>query len=152
VGLLPSHLELAVATLQGLVSGEGPVIVDFSTIPGAWPRDSYQIQDASIQGDHLLVKLAYGGGCRSHTVQSVAWGGWMESDPVQVRVFLSHEDFDDPCDAWITVDLRFDLASLRSAYQESYGVGSAGETTLVLLLEDPMLASPLGARWLEYTF
>jgi len=152
LGLLPPPLELAVATLQGMVSTDRPLIVDFDTAPGSWPRDSYQIQGASIQGDHLMVNLAYGGGCRTHDVQGVAWGGWMESDPVQVRVFLSHDDFDDPCDAWLTVDLRFDLASLRSAYRESYGTGAPGETTLVVLLEDPMIAGPLGARWLEYTF
>lgn len=76
----------------------------------------------------------------------------MESFPVQVRLFLSHEDFDDPCDAWITEDFTFDLVPLKLAYQGTYGVAEPGKTTLVLLLEDPQLASPLGARILEYVF
>lgn len=76
----------------------------------------------------------------------------MESNPVQVRLFLSHEDFDDPCDAWVTRDFKFDLVPLKIAYQASYGVGEPEKTTLILLLADPLLASPLGARWLEYRF
>ena len=76
----------------------------------------------------------------------------MESFPVQVRLFLSHEDFDDPCDAWITREFSFDLIPLKIAYQASYGVSEPGKTTLILLLEDPLLASPQGARRLEYVF
>jgi hypothetical protein len=76
----------------------------------------------------------------------------MESNPVQVRLFLSHEDFDDPCDAWITRDYHFDLGPLKKEYQDSYGVAEPGATTLILLLEDPLVASPLGARVLTYVF
>jgi len=149
---LPESLRLAVATLQSMASGTHPVIVAFETDPLTWPRDPYQIMEASVHGHTLQVRLAYGGGCRAHDLQAVAWGGWMESDPVQVKLFLSHEDFDDPCDAWITREVSVDLVPLRSAYRESYGSAGPGETTLVLLLEDPLLAGPLGARRLEYVF
>ena len=150
--VLPEKLKIAVATLQGMVSGTLPVIVDFDTSPELWPSDAYQIQEALVQGHELRVTLAYGGGCRTHDVKTVAWGGWMESNPVRTRLFLSHEDFDDPCDAWITREFTFDLIPLKLAYEASYGVGSPGTTTLILLLADPMLASPLGARQLEYGF
>jgi hypothetical protein len=76
----------------------------------------------------------------------------MESLPVQVRLFISHDDYDDPCDALVTREFSFDLLPLRLAYEGSYGAGPPGETTLKLLLEDPMLASPQGARVLEYKF
>jgi hypothetical protein len=149
---LPQDLKVAVATLQGMVSGTLPIIVNFDTNPGSWPGDAFQIQDAEVAGHTLQVRLSYGGGCRTHDVKAVAWGGWMESMPVQVRLFLSHEDFDDPCDAWITRDFTFDLVPLKLAYQASYGAGEPGQTTLILLLADPMLASPEGARRLEYRF
>jgi hypothetical protein len=151
-GAFPPALAVAVTTLHGLVGGTLPLIVDFSTHPNAWPQDAYQIQTAEVAGDRLDVTLSYGGGCRTHDVKGVAWGGWMESDPVQVRLFLSHEDFQDPCDAWITKDFRFDLSPLKRAYQEDYGVAPPGSTTLKLLLADPLLASPLGARVLDYVF
>lgn len=150
--VLPQDLRAAVGTLQSLVFGVLPVIVNFSTDPSAWPRDPFQIQEAAVSGHGLQVRLSYGGGCRAHAVNVVAWGGWMESFPVQVRLFVAHEDYDDPCDAWITRDFEFDLIPLKLAYEASYGEGEPGKTTLVLLLADPMLASPMGARWLEYHF
>ena len=150
--LLPQGLKVALGTLQGMVSGTLPVIVNFDTNPASWPQDPFQIQEAVVSGHTLQIRLSYGGGCRAHDVKAVAWGGWMESYPVQVRLFLSHEDFDDPCDAWVTRDLSLDLVPLKIAYQVSYGVSEPGETTLILLLADPMLASPQGARWLEYQF
>ncbi len=150
--VLPQGLKVAVTTLQGMASGTLPVIVNFDTNPASWPQDPFQIQEAVVSGHTLQVRLSYGGGCRLHDVKMVAWGGWMESSPVQVRLFLSHEDFDDPCDAWVTRDFTFDLVPLKLAYQGSYGVAEPGKTTLILLLADPLLASPQGARWLEYRF
>ena len=149
---LPQELRSALSTVMGMVSGTIPVIVSFETTPASWPGDPLQIQTAAISGHDLKMELSYGGGCRLHDVKVVAWGGWMESDPVQIKLFLSHEDFDDPCDAWITREFTFDLVPLKVAYEGSYGVGEPDKTTLVLLLEDPMLASPLSARWLEYRF
>jgi len=149
---LPNELKTAIATVQGLVSGTLPIIVNFDTDPTLWPGDAFQIQEAAISGHSLQIRLSYGGGCRTHDVKLVSWGGWMESNPVQNRVFLSHEDFDDPCDAWITRDFSFDLIPLKIAYEESYGTSQPGTTTLILLLEDPMLASPQGARHLEYVW
>ena len=149
---LPHDLSVALGVLHGMVSGTLPLIVDFSTGPSAWPGDGFRIENAAVVGHNLQITLSYGGGCKTHEVNAIAWGGWMESFPVQVRVFLSHDDFDDPCDAWITREFSFDLVPLKVAYEESYGVGEPGATTLKLLLADPMLASPQGARILEYTF
>jgi hypothetical protein len=149
---LPQALNVALGTVLGMGSGTVPLIVDFLTNPSSWPNDAFRIESAAVVGHNLQLTLSYGGGCKTHEVKALAWGGWMESFPVQVRLFLSHEDFDDPCDAWITRDFSFDLVPLKLAYQESYGVGQPGETTLKLLLEDPILASPQGARVLEYKF
>jgi hypothetical protein len=150
--VLPVNLRVALGTLMGMAHGTIPLIVNFDTNPTTWPRDPFQIEEAQVSGHTLQVTLSYGGGCRTHDVKGVAWGGWMESFPVQVRLFLSHEDFDDPCDAWITREFSFDLIPLKIAYQASYGVAEPGKTTLILLLEDPLLASPQGARRLEYVF
>lgn len=152
VGALPQGLNVALGSVQGMVFGTLPLVVNFLTNPSSWPKDGFRIENAGVAGHNLQLTLSYGGGCKTHDVQVVAWGGWMESFPVQVRLFISHEDFDDPCDAWITEEFSFDLVPLKLAYEESYGRGQPGETILKLLLEDPMLASPLGARVLEYRF
>jgi hypothetical protein len=151
-GVFPDDLKPAVGAVLGLASGTLPIIVNFDTNPTVWPADGFQIEAASVSGHSLLARISYGGGCADHDVQLVAWGGWMESHPVQVKLFLSHEDHDDPCDAWITEDFTFDLVPLKIAYEQAYGVAAPGTTTLILQLADPRLASPLGARTLEYVF
>ena len=148
----PVDLRGAIAVLHGMVAGTVPLIVDLLSPRDPWVGDAYQVLNAGVQGDLLEVGVSFGGGCRAHSVRGVAWGGWMESNPVQVRLILSHEDFDDPCDAMISQDYRFHLGPLKSAYQDAYGIGEPGETTLIILLEDPRIAGPLGARWLEYRF
>ncbi len=149
---LPPELDQAVAAVTALVSGPRPLVVDLSGGADRWPTDPLEIHAPGIEGDELSVRVSYGGGCRAHLIRGVAYGGFMESRPVQVRVLLSHEDYDDPCDAWITRDLRFDLTPLRRAYEEAYGPSPTGETVLKVLLDDPRLASPLGAWVLDYTF
>jgi hypothetical protein len=76
----------------------------------------------------------------------------MESFPVQVRAFLSHDGKKDPCDAIVTRALSFDLRPLKRAYQESYGVGDPGSTTLVIDLANPVSSSSLSSFRLEYVF
>jgi len=79
--LLPQGLKVAVTTLQGMVSGTLPVIVNFDTNPASWPQDPFQIQEAVVSGHTLQVRLSYGGGCRLHDVKMVAWGGgWISSN------------------------------------------------------------------------
>ena len=98
------------------------------------------------------MDLTYSGGCEIHDVWAVAWGGWIESSPVQVWLFLSHDDHDDACDGVIQRTFRFGLETLKTAYEASYGIGEPGGTTLVLLLEDPQLSGPPGVWSLEYRF
>jgi hypothetical protein len=57
----------------------------------------------------------------------------MESYPVQVNVVLSHEDNDDPCDAWITEEMVFNLLPLKKAWQEQYNEMSG---TIIMNLEN----------------
>ena len=147
----PRKLREAVSSVHALIQEARPLVMDFDGDPADWPRDPLEISEPGIEGDTLSVQVAYGGGCRVHLFRGVATGGFMESDPVQVRVFLSHEDHDDPCDAWLTRELRFDLGPLKRAYQDAYGAGG-GTAALKVLLDDPRLASPLGAWVLEYTF
>lgn len=148
---LPGKLRAAVSAFHGLVFGTLPMVVDFDTRPNRWPSDHMVLEEAAISGDYLEVRVSYGGGCRTHDIQAVAWGGWMESFPVQVKVFLSHDDRNDPCDAWITRDIRFDLVPLKRAYEESYGVSDPGTTTILIGI-DSIPATSSKAWLLEYVF
>ena len=76
----------------------------------------------------------------------------MESQPVQTRALLSHDAHGDNCDGLVIRALTFDLRPLKKAYQEAYGVGAPGATTLVINL---LPGSPFSSSQpppLEYVF
>jgi hypothetical protein len=148
----PGKLRSAVSAVHDLIGGTVPVVVDFGTRPDKWPQDPLTIEDAGVAGDFLDVRVGYSGGCRTHDIHAVAWGGWMESHPVQVRVYLSHDDRGDPCDAIITRDLRFDLRPLKIAYEDAYGIGAPGTTTVLIGLDGPVPPFSSKAWLLEYVF
>ena len=50
---------------------------------------------------------------------------------MQLRAVLAHEANGDACEAGITESLVFDLALVRTRYQEFYGSG-AGEVVLLI--------------------
>lgn len=149
---LPADLRAAVSQVHGLLSGILPVVVDFETGPEDWPADRAEVLDLSITGSWMNLRVRFGGGCAVHDFRLVAWGGWMESFPVRVRAFLSHDGKDDPCDALVLRDLAFDLRPLSKVYEESYGPGEPGQTTLIILLENPDPSSSLAFLPLEYVF
>jgi hypothetical protein len=86
--------------------------------------DAYQVDGVAIAGDTLTVTLATGGGCETHD-WVLCWpdGAFAESNPVQAHLDVWHDAHDDPCDAWLTEDVPFDLTPLRNAWLESYGSG-----------------------------
>jgi hypothetical protein len=127
----------------------GRIVVDFDGEIAGLPRDSWQLSNARIDGDTLHLRISHGGGCARHGYGLVAWNGWMESNPVQVGVVLLHESNDDPCDALLSPNLRFDLKPLRDAFVEAYG-GPGG--TIIINLDNPSGAPTPPAARLTYTF
>lgn len=149
-GTLPPLLLRAIDTLLGMVNGRLPIIVALEADPDAFPNDPLFVDDAQVVGQSLEASVSYGGGCASHEIDLVAFGGWLESFPVQVNVFLSHEDNGDPCDAQLSEVRTFDLRPLAEAYRSAYGPGDPGETVVVLRLRDPTQSG--GVRVIEYRF
>ena len=101
--------------------------------------ETYVIREATKVSDgvwKITAEVSYGGGCEAHPMDLVFWGDWLESNPVQIEAFISHESNDDPCDAYLTETRRFDLLPLRDAYRQSHGAG-AGPITVILRLADP---------------
>jgi len=150
--LFPPDLRDAVSQVQALALGVSPVVVDPDTRRQDWPSDWLAEAETEIDGDFLNMSVRYSGGCVVHGFHLVAWGGWMESQPVQVRAFLSHDAKNDPCDAIVDRELSFDLRPLRKAYEKSYGSGDPGATTLIIVLDNPDSSSSLSELRLEYVF
>lgn len=149
---LPPAIARAIATLNRLLEGRAPVIVAFHTRPADWPRDPLDLVDVALEADLLVLQTRYGGGCTLHALDLVAWGGWLESFPVQVNVLLTHDAKGDRCKALVSRTLRFDLTPLAQAYRAAYCPGGAERTTLVLRLAGPWGQDPSAERRIEYTF
>jgi len=148
-GTLPDDLSRAVAEIHRLVSYGSPIVVDWTSSPDDWPLDPLGLREHALDGGALSLEVEHGGGCTTHDYALVAWGGWMESFPVQVDVLLTHDDHDDPCDALVRRTLRFDLTPLRDEYFRSYPTSGPAPSTVVLRLTVP---DGEGVRLIEYSF
>jgi hypothetical protein len=146
---LPEPMQEAAARIVEMAEGVVPVLVAFETRPADRPGDPVTIERDSLVGSVLTLEVSYAGGCEDHVFDLVAWGGWLESFPVQVNVFLSHDYRGDACRALVTRELRFDLGPLAEAYRRDYGGGAPGATTIVLRLVGPADQKPV---LIEYTF
>lgn len=104
--------------LSGCITENVDIIIDDNYYQNA-PRDSFVFNNVKLIGNLLFCNVSYGGGCEEHEFNLIATS-FMESYPVQVNVVLSHEDNDDPCDAWITEEMVFNLLPLKKAWQEQY--------------------------------
>ena len=113
----------------GVQNVDGTVFLDSGLGVGDVPSDPYELIDAHIAGDSLDVTVAYGGGCETHDFTLHVSDAFMPMDPVRVRVKLVHGANGDPCEAWLTEKLSFDLTPIREAYGQAHGV-------IVLLLDN----------------
>lgn len=149
---LPEDLRGAVATVAAYADNIVPAVVAMDTDPERWVRDSAILKEWGVSGDFAQLQVSYSGGCAGHEFDLVVYGGWKESYPVQVSAFLSHDANGDPCDAFLTEDLVFDLRPLKKAYQEAYGISDPGSTTVVIGLDFIPSLSSFSPIPLEYTF
>ena len=85
--------------------------------------DPWVVNSAAIDGHRLTIQVSYAGGCRRHDLTLVISKSFRESDPVQLQAVLAHNANGDLCEAWLTESHVFDLALVRSRYQQFYGPG-----------------------------
>jgi hypothetical protein len=135
---LPPALQPAVRLLSALAQGSIPVIVSPDTGLDDWPRDPYELGQVESANSTITAEVTYSGGCGEHRMDLVAWGGWMESFPVQINALVTHDDDDDPCDAVVSEVRSFDLFPLARAYVEAYGEIGPERPTVILRLWDPV--------------
>ena len=103
--------------------------------------DPFTLNAAAVSGNILTVSVSYSGGCRSHLFVLTAADSFRESSPVQLPMVLTHDANEDPCEAYPTRQLRFDLAPIRERYRAAYGQDSG--TVLLLFHPAPAADQPL---------
>ncbi|NIT55255.1 MAG: hypothetical protein GWN00_03120 [Aliifodinibius sp.] len=111
---------------------EEPEAIILHNIPDR-PTAHVVIEKAAIRGDIITFIISYSGGCKSHDFQLVGTT-FQESNPLRVSAQLFHYDNDDPCDQWITEELRFNLSPLKELYFSMYDEDC--DTVLINLGED----------------
>ena len=94
------------------------IIIDHSNCaPTADP--DLKIENARVEENNLKITITYGGGCGTISNKLLTCGYFMESNPVQLNIALSHED-NDPCEALLKKEINFDLSPLVDLYDDSY--------------------------------
>jgi len=104
---------------SGCITEANPDIIIDDVLFQKASRDSFQFNSVKLINDLFVANMSYGGGCENHSFNLFA-SSFIESDPVQINSVLSHEDYDEPCDMWITEVVLFDLIPLRTSWQQSY--------------------------------
>lgn len=98
-----------------------------------WGTDDYLLRDATITDDTLRLVVSYSGGCEAHEFTLITSGMFLESSPVQLVISVAHNANDDPCEAFPTETITFDLTGIKTLYQEAY---QQDQGTIILLLEN----------------
>ena len=96
-------------------------------------NDPATIVEAEIDGDVLILKVVFSGGCEPHDFRLEFDGNFMESYPVQANLFLYHDAHGDACEAEITEELQFDLTPLKDLYMSYY----RDEGPVILRIHEP---------------
>ena len=144
------HVVLRVLVLSAVVVVVGcagrygaDTVAPGSVVIGEAPRksDPFEVNEARIAGNTLIVNVSYGGGCAVHVFRAWADDAFRMTDPVGLAIAITHDARGDPCERWVTEDIQFDLTPVRNAYQEDSGV--------IRLILDP---APPGDGDLTYRF
>lgn len=99
----------------------GSVIITDTPADSLW-LDSFELNAANVDGDILALKLSFSGGCAHHDFALfMTPAAFMESNPVQANLVLNHDSHADPCDAYLTQKVRFDLRPLAELHRQTYG-------------------------------
>ena len=103
--------------------------------------DPFDLDAAEVSDDILSIEVSYAGGCRNHVFVLTAATSFRRSDPVQLPMVLTHDDNDDPCEAYPTENRRFNLTPIKERYRAVYGRDSG--SVRLLLHPAPDSAQPL---------
>jgi len=84
----------------------------------------FTIKDVVLEGDTLIAKVQYTGGCGNHTFEIAKNGVLMKSLPPKQPIQITHRSDTDPCRALIQQELKFYIGDFK---------GTPSGTTVLLL-------------------
>ncbi len=106
---------LPLAPMEIATSAIHPVILYDDEPPNGFPNDAAKINSVALGGNILTIDVAYQGNCQEHTFELYAWTGFLQSNPQQGVLFLSHDAHGDTCTENVEQELSFDLTPLDTS-------------------------------------
>lgn len=110
-----------------------PPVRLFRGDPPGVPRDPFTLLGAGAEGHVVWLQVGFSGCDPEQPFALLASVDFEESEPVQSRAIVAHDNEGQLCDAWFERRLRFDATPLLDAYAEAYGAPGP----VVLRLEGP---------------
>lgn len=100
----------------------GKRVVLSTAEPRRLQMDPFTLKHVSLEGAIMKLGVNYSGGCHSHEFRLfMSPPVFQESFPVQAKLWLQHENDDDPCDAIVSDELAFDISPILDLYRKQYG-------------------------------
>ena len=82
-------------------------------------NDSYNLEDAKIEGNYLIFKVSYSGGCEQHDFRLIGSEMLSKSLPPIRAIQLVHNNKGDKCKSIVSKTLKFSITNL--AYKKEAG-------------------------------
>ena len=96
------------------ISNETPDDIEMQAGGSADATDPFELLEAKIEGDSLLLSVRYGGGCSEHVFDLEA-GPMLKSLPPKQIISIAHDANGDNCRALIQRTIAFDLSAYRGS-------------------------------------
>ena len=87
------------------------------------PMDGFNMNDAYIDGDDLVLNVTYSGGCGLH-IFAGCFSHFTDVEPFKVDIQLGHDAQGDLCRGIVSEERRFSLEVIKMVYQAALGVES----------------------------
>ena len=111
----PDLISPAESTLiqpSALGSGTGQVLLINGWPTNSFPTDPAKITSVTLEDNILKINVTYQGDCQEHTFELYAETAFLQSNPGQGLLYLSHDAHDDACTENVETLLSFDLTPL----------------------------------------
>lgn len=99
-------------TVAESVTNAKPVAILTPEIKADLFNDAFQVESLSVQGNILIMKVIYSGGCKTHEFSLYAHREIGESIPPVLFLTVSHNANNDMCKALLRETINFDLSSI----------------------------------------
>jgi hypothetical protein len=99
-------------TIAQPVTNAKPISILTPEIKPGLYNDAFDIESLSVQGNTLILKVVYAGGCKTHDFDMYASSAIGESFPPVLFLTVSHNANNDMCKALLRETINFDLSNL----------------------------------------